>query len=143
LEILAIKTAIQQESAAFYGVDYALWQRCWVHEPYVFWSYADSSGASYVEGWSALDAFFHDYFKYQFNQSESEIGSFKTTQGLIIKRDWHEVRLYGNAAFVRFVQRIDDKTIDRDDTEQIRMLEKHDGKWLITYSGALAQYPAE
>lgn len=142
-EILAIKAAIQQETISFYGVDYPQWQRCWIHEPHAFWSYADSTGASYSSGWSSIDGFFQDYFKTQAKLSSGELKKSRKQSEFMIERDWQEIRLYGDAAYVRFVQRVYDETIERDETEQIRVLEKHEGKWLIAYVGALARYPSE
>ena len=142
-EILAIKAAIQQETVSFYSVDYLQWQRCWIHEPHAFWSYADSTGASFSSGWSSIDDFFQEYFKTQNKFSAGELKASRRRSEFMIERDWQEIRLYGDAAYVRYVQRIYDENIDRDETEQIRVLEKHEGKWLIAYAGALARYPAE
>ena len=57
--------------------------------------------------------------------------------------DKKEIRLYGGAGYFRFVQRIYDENIDRDETEQIRVLEKHEGKWLIAYAGAFTSQLVE
>ena len=90
-----------------------------------------------------LMIFFRSILKTQNKFSAGELKASMRRSEFMIERDWQEIRLYGDAAFVRFVQRIYDENIDRDETEQIRVLEKHEGKWLIAYAGALARYPTE
>ncbi len=89
-EILAIKAAIQQEAVSFYGVDYIQWQRCWIHEPHAFWSYADSTGAAFSSGWSSIDDFFQEYFKTQNKFSAGELKASMRRSEFMIERDWQE-----------------------------------------------------
>ena len=96
--------------------------------PYAYWSYADSSASSYLDGWETIDKTFDQYFKTQ-----------KPSQARITDA-WIEVRVYGSGAYVRFIQTLEDR-IDTDETSQIRVLEKKDGKWKIVCVGVTAKYP--
>lgn len=124
----AIKATILKETTAFYRVDHKTWSDSWLKVPYVYWSYSDSTSTSYVEGWDELDKTFQEYFKTQ-----------KPSNG-IIENEFLEIRIYGNGAYARFTQRIKDE-LDRDETSQIRVLEKKDGSWKVVCVGAIAKYP--
>lgn len=124
----AIKAVIAKETQSFMNVDRKNWAETWLQAPYSYWSYSDSTGTSFVEGWEALSKTFDEYFKTQ-KPSKAKITN-----------EWIEVRVYGNGAYARFVQKVDDE-IDRDETSQIRVLEKKDGKWKVICVGAIAKYP--
>lgn len=127
-EMEAIKAVIEQETASFMNLDYKTWSSLWLKAPYVYWSYSDSTGTSYVEGWDNLNATYADYFKNS-KPSKSEI-TYK----------WIEIRVFENGAYAHFVQKVDDE-IDHDETSQMRVLEKKDGKWKLICVGAIAKYP--
>mgnify|MGYP002785752385 CR=1 FL=1 len=123
-----IKAVIEKETQSFYRVDRKGWEESWQKTPYAYWSYSDSTGTSYVEGWDQLNKTFDDYFK-----------TAKPNQAKIIN-EWVEVRVYGNGAYARFTQRVQDD-IDRDETSQVRVLEKgKDGKWKVICVAAVAVY---
>lgn len=124
----AIKAVIARETQSFMNVDRKTWAETWHQAPYSYWSYSDSTGTSFVEGWEALNKTFDEYFKTQ-KPSKAKITN-----------EWIEVRVYGNGAYARFVQKVDDE-IDRDETSQVRVLEKKDGKWKVICVGAIAKYP--
>lgn len=124
----AIKAVIAKETQSFMNVDRKNWAETWHQAPYSYWSYSDSTGTSFVEGWEALNKTFDEYFKTQ-KPSKAKITN-----------DWIELRVYGSGAYARFVQKVDDE-IDRDETSQIRVLEKKDGKWKVVCVGAIAKYP--
>ncbi len=124
----AIKAVITKETQSFMNVDRKTWAETWHQAPYSYWSYSDSTGTSFVEGWEALNKTFDEYFKTQ-KPSKAKITN-----------EWIEVRVYGTGAYARFVQKVDDE-IDRDETSQIRVLEKKDGKWKVVCVGAIAKYP--
>jgi hypothetical protein len=126
----AIKAVIAKETNSFYKVDYKNWSDTWHKVPYAYWSYSDSTGTSYVEGWDALNKNWEEYFK-----------STKPSNS-IIENEFIEIRVYGTGAYVRFIQRVKDE-IDRDETSQIRVLEKKDGKWKVVCVGAIAKYPKD
>jgi hypothetical protein len=124
----AIKAVIEQETAAFMNVDYKTWSGLWMKVPYAYWSYSDSTGTSFVEGWENLNKTYVDYFK-----------NSKPSKGEITN-EWIEIRIYENGAYVHFIQKLKDE-IDLDETSQVRILEKKDGKWKVVFVGAIAIYP--
>jgi hypothetical protein len=124
----AIKSVIEQETAAFMNVDYRTWSGLWLKVPYAYWSYSDSTGTSFVEGWDNLDNTYVDYFK-NARPSKAEITN-----------EWIEIRIFENGAYAHFEQKVYDE-IDSDITSQIRVLEKKDGKWKLVCVGAIAKYP--
>ncbi|MFM7487392.1 MAG: hypothetical protein ACKO13_10795 [Cytophagales bacterium] len=110
-DVEAIKTVIAKETLSFMNVDRKNWSDTWLKAPYAYWSYSDSTGTSFVEGWEALNKTFDEYFRTQ-----------KPSKATITN-EWQEIRVYGNGAYVRFVQKVKDD-IDRDETSQMRVLEK-------------------
>lgn len=106
-----IKAVIEKETQSFFRVDRKGWEESWLKTPYAYWSYSDSTGTSYVEGWDQLTKTFDDYFK-----------TAKPNQAKITNQ-WIEIRLYGTGAYARFIQRVQDD-MDRDETQQMRVLEK-------------------
>lgn len=140
-EIEAIKKAIEYETSSFYKVDESGWEGAWAQTPYAYWSYSDSTGTSFIEGWDNINKSFDGYFKTQVASRNIDVAH--PTVDLAIERDWKEFRVYGNGAFVQYTQRVKDHQINRDETSQIRVLEKKDGKWLVTYVGIIAKYPEE
>jgi hypothetical protein len=130
-DIEAIKTVIAKETFSFMNVNRKTWSDTWSKVPYANWSYSDSTGTSYVEGWEALNKTFDEYFRTQ-----------KPSKATITN-EWQEIRVYGNGAYARFVQKVKDD-IDRDETSQMRVLEKSkDGQWKVICVGAIAKYPKE
>lgn len=130
-DVEAIKAVIAKETSSFMNVDYKNWSDTWLKVPYAYWSYSDSSATSYVEGWEALTKTFAEYFK-----------TAKPSKATITN-EWQEIRVYGNGAYARFVQKVKDE-IDRDETSQMRVLEKSkDGTWKVICVGAIAKYPKE
>lgn len=127
-EKAAIKTVVAHETEAYFGVDRKAWTENWLPVPYAYWSYSDSTGTNFVDGWKNIDSVFNDYFLKQ-KPSRSKI----TYQ-------WQEIRVYGTGAYVRFVQRVVDE-IDTEVSSQMRVLEKKDGKWKMICMDAVAQYP--
>ncbi len=126
-DIAAIKAVIARETQSFFSVDRKNWEDCWWNVPYAYWSYSDSTSTSYIEGWEGLTKTFASYFK-----------TAKPSNAEIIN-EWIEVRVYGNGAYVRFVQKIKDE-IEHDETSQVRVLEKKDGKWKVVFVDATARY---
>jgi hypothetical protein len=125
----AIKSVIAQETSAFMNVDYKSWADTWAKVPYAYRSYSDATTTTYAEGWEELNKTFADYFK-----------TAKPANSEIIN-DWLEIRIFENGAYVHFTQSIKDH-IDVEETSQIRVLEKKDGKWKIVYLEAIAKNAA-
>jgi len=128
LEKDAIKSVISKETTSFFNVDRQRWSEAWMQTPYAYWSYADSSASSFLDGWETIDKTFDEYFRTQ-----------KPSQAQITDA-WIEVRVYGNGAYARFIQTLQDG-IDTEVTSQIRVLEKKDGKWKVVCVGVTATYP--
>ncbi|HZY81019.1 MAG TPA: hypothetical protein VFE50_15960 [Cyclobacteriaceae bacterium] len=138
----AIKAIIEKETLTFFNADRKGWEETWVHAPYVYWSYSDSTGTSFIEGWESLTKSFDEYFRTQVANRSIDVAH--QSQKLTIDRTWKEVRVYGNGAFAHYIQRVKDGMIERDETSQVRILEKgKDGKWKIVCVGAIASYPVE
>ena len=128
VEIEAIKSVITRETSSFMNVDRQGWSQTWMKTPYAYWSYADSTASSYVDGWQAINKTFDQYFRTQ-----------KPSQARITDA-WIDVRVYGNGAYARFIQTLKDG-IDTEVTSQVRVLEKEGGKWKIACIGVTVDYP--
>lgn len=137
----AIKAIIEKETLSFFNADRPAWEETWVHAPYVYWSYSDSTGTSFIEGWDTLTKNFDEYFRTHVASRNIDVAH--QSSKLQIDRVWKEFRVYGNGAFVHYIQKVKDNGIARDETSQIRILEKKDGKWKIACVGAIASYPTE
>ncbi|MBK5278001.1 MAG: hypothetical protein JJE09_03955 [Bacteroidia bacterium] len=136
-DVAAVKAVIEKETFSFQNVDRKNWADSWLQAPYAYWSYSDSTGTSFVQSWNAIDKSFDTYFKTQVSSRQIDVAR----KGLSIERKWGEIRIYKNGAFVQYIQKVKDGMIDRDETSQIRFLEKVNGKWKIVYVGIIAQYP--
>ena len=123
-EKMAIKACIERETKAFFETDYKTWIDSWAHTPYAYWSVSDTTGVSTYEGWKAIEIGFNDYFV------TSKPSSAK------IERKWHEIRVYGQGAYARFVQYTteDRVTVVQD---ELRILEKQNNQWKIVLVGVM------
>lgn len=137
-EIAAIKAAIENETLSFYKVDRPTWEASWVQANHAYWSYSDSTGTSYLEGWENINKNFDSYFKTQVANRNIDVAN--SGSELTIERDWQEVKVYGDGAYVRYTQKVKDNQIDRDETSQIRVMEKQGGVWKVAYIGIIAKY---
>lgn len=126
-EKTAIKNVVARETEAFMNLDHKTWADSWLPATYAYWSYSDSTGTNFVDGWQNIEKTFEEYFRTQ-KPSNSKITNI-----------WQEVRVYGNGAYVRFIQSVEDN-IDKDQTSQVRVLEKKDGKWRVVCMNAIAKY---
>ncbi len=118
-EIDAIKAVIEKETKAFFEIDYNTWQSQWVHTPYTFWSFADTTDVNFFSGWEQINTGFEMYFK----TSKPSIAK--------IEREWLSIQVYGKSAYVRFMQKISEEIISRSEQAEVRYLEKIDGQWKI------------
>lgn len=139
-EIAAIKAVIEKETDSFFKVNQKDWEDTWLKVPYAYWSYSDSTGTSFVEGWDNIAKTFSDYFKTHVSSRPIDVAH--QSSKIEITRTWHDIRIYGTGAYVHYTQKVKDN-IDRDETSQIRILEKKEGKWRIICVGAIAYYPKE
>ncbi len=135
----AIKAVIEKETTSFFNVNRKDWDDTWTHEPYIYWSYSDSTGTNFLEGWGSISKYFDEYFK---TQVATRVIDVAQKSGVTINRTWKEIRIYGNGAFVRYDQQVKDKQIHMDETSQVRVLEKTDGKWKVVCVSVIAKYPS-
>lgn len=138
-EIKSIKAVIERETFSFQSVDRKNWEDSWLKVPYAYWSYSDSTGTSFVQGWEAINKSFDAYFKTQVPSRQIDVA--RKGGALSIERAWGDIRIYKNGAYVQYIQKVKDGLIHRDETSQIRFLEKNNGQWRIVYVGIIAKYP--
>jgi hypothetical protein len=117
-DILAIKQVIENETKAFFEIDYKTWADSWSHAPHAFWSFADTTDVNSFSGWEAINKGFADYFK-RAKPSKAKID-----------RTWLDVKVYGNGAYARFTQHVQDDS-RRNPQAEVRVLEKSKGQWKI------------
>ena len=130
-DLEAIKGVIERETTAYFSVDKKNWETNWLNAPYTYWTFCDSTGGSFVEGTDNIKINFEEYFR-----------TAKPSKSKII-REWQEVRIYGKAAYVRFIQKVIDE-IDNEVTSEVRFLEKDkDGKWKIICLNTIVKYPSQ
>jgi hypothetical protein len=139
-EIAAIKAVLEKETQSFFNVSRKDWEDTWSKVPYAYWSYSDSTGTSFIEGWDNIAKSFDEYFKTQVASRNIDVAH--QSSKITIDRKWHDIRVYGNGAYVHYTQKVRDN-IDHDETSQIRVLEKKDGKWKVICVGVIAYYPKE
>ncbi len=123
-EKAAIKSIIERETTAYFQTDYKTWMDCWVHAPYSYWSFADTTGVYNFEGWKAIEIGFTDYFVTS-RPSKAKI-----------ERKWGEIRVYGNGAYARFIQLTTNEGVTVAEDE-LRILKKHDNQWKIVLVGVM------
>lgn len=125
-EVKNIKALIEKETRAFFEIDKQTWSDCWAHVPYAFWSFADTTDVNSFSGWEAIDQGFAAYFS---SSRPSEA---------TIEREWLDIRIFGNGAYARFTQKVNDPDISRDEQAEVRVLEKQNGQWKIIHVGVIA-----
>jgi CMP-2-keto-3-deoxyoctulosonic acid synthetase len=123
----AIKAVIERETTAYFNIDYKNWMDSWNHVPYAYWSYADTSGITYHEGWKAIEIGFTDYFV----TSKPSV--------IEIDRTWEDLRVYRDGAYARFKQTVITDGVQGPEQTEIRVLEKDkkDKQWKIVLVGVL------
>jgi len=120
-----IKAVIEKETKAFFEIDQKTWTELWVHEPYAFWSFADTTDVNSFSGWDDIYKGFNNYFK------TSKPSTAK------IARTWHHIRIAGNFAYIRFTQEVADN-IGRPPQAEVRVMEKVNGLWKIVCVSVIA-----
>jgi len=126
-DVNAIRAVIERETKAFFEIDYKTWADSWAHTPYAFWSFADTTDVNSFSGWSQIEKGFAEYFR------TSKPSTAK------IEREWLglEIKIFGNGAYVRFNQHVDDNT-RRPAQAEVRVLEKINGLWKIVCVSVIA-----
>ncbi len=114
----AIRQVVMKETESYLGVDRETWASTWVQTPVAYWSFSDKDGSQFISGWDNIQKTFETYFTNQ-----------KPTKHKI-SYTWQDIRIYTSGAYVRFQEKSDDgRRVEV--TDQIRVLEKKDGKWKI------------
>lgn len=133
VEKAAILEVIERQSAAFWAKDYQRWADTWVHTPYIRrlgWS--EAGGVSSVEGWEAIGA--------RMEKSMAENPKPNLTPAKLV-RERLNFRIYADVAWVTFEQHGVSTGEPRFDmpglSYETRILEKHNGKWKVSYLGYL------
>jgi len=124
-DVEAIKALIEKETTAFFEIDYETWASSWSQTPYAFWSFADTTDVNSFSGWENINKGFADYFK-----------TAKASKAKI-QRTWLDIKVYGNGAYARFTQQVDDNTL-RPPQAEVRVLEKTKGSWRIVCVSVIA-----
>lgn len=126
----AIRKVVMQETESYLGVDYTTWAGTWLQAPYAYWSFSDKDGSQFISTWETIDQTFQSYFQDQ-----------KPTKAKI-SYTWQDIRVYTNGAYVRFQEKSDDgRRVEI--TDQIRVLEKRDGRWKIICMIAVVEDEAQ
>lgn len=121
----AIKALLERETKAFFEIDYKTWSESWSHVPHAFWSFADTTDVNSFSGWENIEKGFSEYFK-----------TSKPSKAKIERSDFH-ITIYGNSAYVRYKQQVNDDSI-RPPQEEVRVLEKVKGQWKIVCVNVIA-----
>lgn len=123
----AIKAVIENETRAYFNVDYKNWMESWAHVPYAYWSFADTAGLNQYKGWKAIEIGFTDYFVTS------------KPSNATIDRTWEDLRIYKDGAFARYKQVLTVNGVKGAEQTEIRVLEKDkkDDKWKIVLVGVL------
>lgn len=123
----AIKAVIENETRAYFNVDYKNWMESWAHVPYAYWSFADTAGLNQFKGWKAIEIGFTDYFVTS------------KPSNATIDRTWEDLRIYKDGAFARYKQVLTVNGVKGAEQTEIRVLEKDkkDNKWKIVLVGVL------
>jgi hypothetical protein len=124
-DVAEIKALIERETKAFFEIDAKTWNDSWIQAPYAFWSFADTTDVNSFSGWENIKNGFADYFR-----------TAKPSPATI-DRTWHDIKVYGNGAYARFTQKVNDNT-NRPPQAEVRVLEKVKGKWKIVCVSVIA-----
>ncbi len=114
----AILETLNNETKAAFQRDYEAWKEKWVHDPNITKTYIDFPESTFSEsvGWNEISQFVKTFME---EHPEPE-----PVPKLL---DKIEVRLYGNGAWVTYVQQ--DSLRGR--KRETRLMEKINGKWKI------------
>lgn len=135
LERDAIIGRIEEEMRAFWEKDWDAWTECWVHEPYVrregWWSLG---GITHVVGWDTI----RERMKARFDENPLPN---RTAQEFHMSN--MSLRIGTEIAWITYDLRAPDTGEPEMDmpglTRETKILEKHDGNWLLVYVGYLHQ----
>lgn len=115
----AILNTIRQETDGWWERDYDKWSGAWAQKDYVSWSGTTNVMRLDYQGWDQISGFVKDNFSKYPDPNQSSVK----------RKDW-TFRTYKKGAWVRFMQESDGSI-----SQEIRILEKHKGKWKIVHVG--------
>ncbi|MDA8586854.1 hypothetical protein N9L47_11410 [Rhodobacteraceae bacterium] len=132
-EKAAIMERIQAESQAFWEKNWDAWVQCWVHEPYAkregWWSLG---GITQVSGWDAIQ----EKTRRRFDENPQPN---RTAQEFSMENIF--MRIGSDMAWITYDLRAPNTGEPEMDmpglTHEAKILEKHDGEWLLAYVGYL------
>lgn len=122
----AIMRVIEEETAAYFDKDFERWASCWVQAPYVRrWMWFGQGGITVREGWDQQGPAM---------KQAMAVNPMPNSSAFSLRRENVNIRVGGEMAWVTFDQHAP-TTGDAFDVpglqNELRILEKHGGKWKI------------
>jgi DNA-binding CsgD family transcriptional regulator len=129
---------IHRNRIAVWMQDYELYQSCFVHAPYATrWNASRRTGIFVRESWDEISDRLRIMFATE-PQMKIPANAYETTvENLVLRVD-------GDIAWARFNQRypgIPSRVHNRAYSREIRIFERHDGRWKIAFLGYLDDEP--
>jgi hypothetical protein len=133
-EVLEVIVA---ESVAFWNKDFDAWAACWAHASYTrtvgWWA---AGGVSVVEGWDAQSSTIRRVMS---------ASPMPNRSAATVRRENLNIQVHDDIAWVTFDQYgadTGDALMDMPGrSRETRILERHEGRWLIVYAGWLLEGP--
>lgn len=133
-----LRELIDRNRIAVWTQDYALYQSCFVHAPYTTrWNASRRTGIFVREGWDEISARVRHMFAHEPTLRIPANGYDATVENLVL-------RIAGDFAWARFEQRypgIPSSVHNRAHSYEVRIFERHGGKWKIAFLGYLDDEP--
>ena len=121
LELTLIKSVLEKESMAFYNRNFHQWASCYKQNDQTFWVQLENKRLLEARGWGQLQILVQKYMENN-----------PTTEPPQIVRENYHARIADEIAWITFDElRIESKRTRK--LRGIRILEKTDGHWQITY----------
>ena len=136
-ELAAIMEVIAEETTCFFARDYQCWKEHWVNEDYAFQAWNNTDGTYDAKvGWSEVDRRIGTYIK----DNPATLGG--TMGHPSVERLNLRKRFYGDqVAYLTWEQyNSDDNEETYQISQEVRLMEKVDGKWKIVTVAAFWDY---
>ncbi len=130
----AIMATIQNETDCFYARNYACWKDNYVHGNHVFQGWSNDNGTFDTKvGWEKVNAKIEKYIK----ENKAPVAANRK-----VERRNMQYTFYGDmACYMTWDQYQEEKTGKKYmHSHEIRLMEKHDGKWKIACVAAFWDY---
>lgn len=132
----AVLATLEQETTCFYKRDYACWKETWAQTDYVFhaWNLGDGTYEASV-GWKQVDERIGKFIR------ENPVPSGGSSHPKVERRNML-FKFYGNnMVYMTWDQYNSDKEVKNyQQSKEVRLLEKQNGKWKIINMSALWDY---